>query len=893
MTLAPGTRLGPYEILASIGAGGMGEVYRARDTRLGREVAIKVLGGRHAEDAAMRERFEREARAISALSHPAICTLYDVGEHEGTHFLVMEYLEGETLADRLDRGGLPLDQALKLGTEIAEALAAAHARGIVHRDLKPGNVMLTRGGVKLLDFGLAKLHAASHGITDPAAQETASGPLTEQGTILGTLQYMAPEQLEGKEADARGDIFAFGCLLYEMISGRRAFEGKTQASVMGTILHKEPAPLLSLQPLTPPALDRLVRACLAKDADERWHSSADLAKELAWIRADPQRTAGEASVPQRRLLRVAPWALAAALALVAAVAVFRPSARREGASGVPPDWASGTLTPLTTDPGYQAEPTFSPDGETIAYVSDRDGNFEIYLQQVSGGPAINLTRDRAADIQPAFSPDGRQIAFVSDRSGGGDVFVAGPSLPMVGGDIWLMPALGGAARRIVGPGNFPSWSPDGRAIVYVYGTFRQSRIATVAAEGGAPADLEVKGLPLVRFFYPSYSGDGRWIAFQNGSTVCVVPAGGGEAHQIANGERPAWGPESRSIVFTSRERGKNRTLWQAEFDSGSGRLVGAPRPVTFGRGPDAGAAVSRDGRSIVFAALEQSLNLEELPFDAEAGRPSGTPRPLTQGSNHVAYFDASPDGRAVVFGAERGAVSHLWRVDPPAAPVQLTLDPRFSEGAPRWSPDGGSVAFVRSAGDDQTRPDLWLVAPDGAGPRRLATGVIDMAWVDARTILVQSGVEDLSFVDIASGSRRQVEGLKARTLFAVDPSGEWLAYQTAEGGTVQIAAARLAGGSQPLVVTATSQAFHPSFSPSGRWLYFQPNHKNVYRVPGPAQQWRKARAERVTDFPEAGLYLEDPEISRNGKALFYTRGRTSGNLFLLRLGGAGSTGGKP
>ncbi|MFI5166976.1 MAG: protein kinase [Thermoanaerobaculales bacterium] len=276
-----GSRLGPYEILGLIGAGGMAEVYRARDTRLGRDVAIKVLLGHHAEDPAMRERFEREARAISALSHPSICTLYDVGEHEGTHFLVMEYLEGETLAARLARGPLPLDQALRMGTEIAEALAAAHGHGIVHRDLKPGNVMLTKSGPKLLDFGLAKLHAASHGIVDLAAQDTLSGPLTEQGAILGTLHYMAPEQLEGREADARSDIFAFGCLLHEMISGRRAFAGQTQANVIAAILKGEPAELSASGRSIPPAVDHIVKRCLEKDRADRFQTANDIVFALS------------------------------------------------------------------------------------------------------------------------------------------------------------------------------------------------------------------------------------------------------------------------------------------------------------------------------------------------------------------------------------------------------------------------------------------------------------------------------------------------------------------------------------------------------------------------------------------------------------------------------------
>src|ERR1700675_3485167 len=284
MAIPSGTRLGPYEVLSAIGAGGMGEVYRARDTRLDRTVAIKILPDHLADRADLRERFDREARAIAGLNHPHICTLYDVGHQDGTDYLVMEYLEGETLAQRLAKGPLPLDQVLRYAIEISDALDKAHRKGITHRDLKPGNIMLTKSGTKLLDFGLAKLKQEVAPANVQLSQlPTAGEPLTAQGTIVGTLQYMAPEQLEGKEVDARTDIFAFGAVLYEMATSKRAFEGKTQASVIGAILKDDPPPISSLQPMTPPALDRVVKRCLAKDPDNRWQTARDVELEMKWI----------------------------------------------------------------------------------------------------------------------------------------------------------------------------------------------------------------------------------------------------------------------------------------------------------------------------------------------------------------------------------------------------------------------------------------------------------------------------------------------------------------------------------------------------------------------------------------------------------------------------------
>jgi len=283
MLLSPGARLGPYEILSLAGAGGMGEVYKAKDTRLDRIVAIKVLPGHFVGNTASRQRFEREARAVSSLNHPHICTLHDVGYQDGVDFLVMEYLEGETLAQRLRKGPLPLDQLLKTGIEIASALDAAHRKGIVHRDLKPGNIMLVKAGAKVLDFGVAKVAASVTGVSSLTAAPTVTSPLTAEGAILGTLPYLAPEQLEGKKADARTDLFVFGTVLYEMVTGRKAFEGESQASLIAAILSSEPRPLSELEPMTPPALVRLVRKCLAKDPDARWQTARDLADEMKWI----------------------------------------------------------------------------------------------------------------------------------------------------------------------------------------------------------------------------------------------------------------------------------------------------------------------------------------------------------------------------------------------------------------------------------------------------------------------------------------------------------------------------------------------------------------------------------------------------------------------------------
>jgi tRNA A-37 threonylcarbamoyl transferase component Bud32 len=415
VSLPVGARLGAYEILSRLGAGGMGEVYRARDTRLDRTVAIKILPEHLAQHPDLRQRFEREARALSSLNHSNICALYDVGHQDGTDYLVLEYIEGESLHDRLAEGPLPLDQALRYGSQIADALGRAHRSGIIHRDLKPGNVMLTRAGAKLLDFGLAWVATPIvRGTGDLSDLPTPSEPLTAAGMLLGTIPYMAPEQVEGRDADPRTDIWALGCLLYEMVTGQRAFMATSPASLIGTILRDEPRPMRELATLTPPALQRLVGKCLDKDPEERWQNAHDVAAELRWI-GEPERS----EEPVRAVGRGS-GALSLALAgsvvvLLAAGLVWLLGGRGRG--GRVDGLHVAEAVRFTYETGLFESPTWSPAGKLVAFASNRSGNFEIYVRRVDGGQEVNVTDNPAEDVQPALSPDGRRVAFVSTQSG--------------------------------------------------------------------------------------------------------------------------------------------------------------------------------------------------------------------------------------------------------------------------------------------------------------------------------------------------------------------------------------------------------------------------------------------------------------------------------------------
>ena len=485
-----GQQFGAYQLDELLGAGGMGEVYRARDTRLNRTVAIKVLPHDKVADPDSERRFLQEARAVSALNHPHIVTLHDIVHEAGIDFLVMEYVPGKSLDRLIPAKGLPRIEPLGYAQQMAGALAAAHAAGIVHRDIKPANVIVTpEGDVKILDFGLAKL--VERGLEDPGAEtRTRAASLTEPGVVMGTTAYMSPEQASGRELDHRTDLFSLGVVLYEMLSGRRPFRGASRVETMNATINSAAPPLSQ-----PRELEDILEKALAKDPRDRYQHAGDLGLDLRRFLQRPLE-APHATPGTGRDRRV-PWIVAAVLLLALPVAWW---AGRRAVSM--PETASSeaiSITPLTTNLGYNGEATIAPDSQTIAYVSDRTGRFDIFLRQIGTGADIALTRDQGDNIQPAFSPDGRQIAFVSSRASGSGIFYPGFDNPMTGGDIWVMPALGGIPRRIVKDGNFPSWSRTERRLFF-HGTALvcsklPPRGETCARSGWPPTCQEATTLP--------------------------------------------------------------------------------------------------------------------------------------------------------------------------------------------------------------------------------------------------------------------------------------------------------------------------------------------------------------------------------------------------------------
>jgi Tol biopolymer transport system component len=815
MALTPGTKLGPYEIQSPLGAGGMGEVWKARDTRLERTVAIKVLSSALASSPDLKARFEREAKAISALQNPHICTLYDIGSQDGIDFLVMECLEGETLAERLTRGPLPLEQALKTAIEVADALDKAHRAGIVHRDLKPGNIMLTKAGAKLMDFGLAKpapLGAASSvgGPVTPsaptmslAAPASPASPLTEKGTIVGTLQYMPPEQLEGRDADARSDIFAFGATLYETIAGQRAFRGASQASLIAAIMSAEPAPVSSVQPLATPALERVVRRCLAKDPDERWQTARDLRQELVWIQEGGSPAGAPAVAGARRKLQARmAWAAAGVFAL-AAMVLAALLLRQETPVPRPVRFTisapEGTLYLV-------ARPAISPDGENILLIAG-GGQLQIYLHNLATGATHALAGTEGA-VAAYWSFDSRAFLVLRD------------------GVLVRMDLNGGQPQslQLPFPAEYSSWGPQG--IVSAGGgilrLFQPDGSGLRQLRPPAPKEARALG-------YPSLVSGSQWLmyntlgpnaAFASPSIVHLMTIDGKTDRTLFTADSPAIYGAPGYVLYP-----RASVLMARPFNPKTGELRGDAVPVVEGADPSA-FSVSENG-VLVYRPGSAADDAHLVWFD-RTGKDLGTVGSAADYSNPA----LSPDGSRLAVGIRGSAAQgrDIWVLDlARGTATKLTFD-RTDDCNPVWSPDGSRIAF---SSDRRGTRDLYIMSASGTGDeepllksdsdKNAEDWSRDGRWLAYNAPAPAAGNDIWT---LSLDTRKPQPFLRTRfneDQASFSPDGRWVAYRSFESGRSEVYVqpfAEPASGSRGKWVVSSAGGVEPQWRGDGKELFY-------------------------------------------------------------------------
>lgn len=818
MAITSGTKFGPYEILAPLGAGGMGEVYRARDTRLDRDVAIKVLSGHFVSTPSLKERFEREARTISQLSHPNICRLYDVGSQDGSDYLVMECLEGETLADRLNRAPLTVEEVLRYGAQVADALDKAHQQGVIHRDLKPGNIMLTKAGAKVLDFGLAKQAQATSASASVLTAMTAGKPLTVEGTIVGTYQYMAPEQIEGSEADTRSDIFALGCVLYEMATGKRAFAGKTQASVIASILATEPAPLSRVAPMTPPALERLVRSCMAKEREDRIQSAHDVKLQLDWIaEAGSQAGIPAPVVARRRVSQRLAWAIAA-LAAAAAIAfaigfILRApvAAHPLRVSILPPDQHS--FDPMSI--------ALSPDGTKLAFVATLAGATpQLWVRPLDSTAAQPLAGTDDASF-PFWSPDSRSLGFFAQ------------------GKLRIIDASGGAVQTLADAPQprGAAWGADGTILFTPSPT---SALLRIPAAGGTPSQavgqekadsFALAGSPR----WPAFLPDGRhFIFFRFASDSRGGPRG--------NIHLGALDSQQDTILVATDDRGqyasghlafvRDGNLMTQSFDEKKLKLAGSPVPIAEQvRGNDLGAAafsLSSDGK-LVFAG-GQSTTLDLAWYD-RGGKKGDI---IDSGTFQDAHI--SPDGKRVSAArADAGGHLEIYIYDLVRGTKSQFSFSQSRDDDPVWSPDGNTIVFDSGRNG---KIDLYTRPANGARQEELLyhddLDKYPSSWSSDGKYIAYEGLTNHGHFDLwvmpMFGDRKPSPFLQEKYNIrypVFSPDAKWIAYTSYEAGHGQVYVVAFPKPGGKFLV---GDGIGPVWSRNGKEVLYVDDHSRIASV---------------------------------------------------------------
>lgn len=876
-----GSVISHYKILEKLGEGGMGVVYKAKDTKLDRLVALKFLPDRVQRDESAKARFIQEARSAAGLNHPNICTVHGVEDVDGSLFIVMEYVEGGELGGKIPFA--KTEEAIKIAAQIGEALQEAHAKGIVHRDIKADNIMLTaKGQAKVMDFGLAKLKGALK--------------LTRTSSTVGTLGYMAPEQVQGEEADTRSDVFSFGVLLYEMLTGKLPFRGEHEAAMVYSIVNEDPQDITSLKPDLSPLVVNLINRCLEKDPDDRYQTMQDAVSELRRslkktsrvLRrsrsgsqlpmddpAPADRAEGTNIRPTARSPLFIPFISAvvmiAGLSVVIAM-LLSGSDAQEGLIG-----SNTRIYRFTSMPGLEDNPSWSPDGKFISYETDEKGQTDIIIQPADGGSPVRVLDSEASEVQATWSPDGSLLAFVSSRDHGGyfaPVLGFG-NLNLIldgkGGDIFIVKPFGGEPLKLVSHAFDPAWSPDGKEIVFRSARDAQWDLWKVSSSGGEPtritndADYD---------YQPAWSPDGKWIVY--GSTpggssfgLFAIASLGGPRVQLTEDSSLVSGPEfadhGSTILFSSAQGG-SINLWKMSFVPESGAFAPVHR-FTTGHGDDVNASISRDGEKIAYTAIASGPDVWELTVA------TGSLRKVTSENGIEQQAVPSPDGLQLVLRSDRGGVSAIWIADLKGSFKRL-LSP--GSGFPLWSPNGKQVSYnagsgveVRNVGDLSSTTTISNAAFSSWDPTGTKIALM-------RTDEGRSGVWTYELLTGKQEKIASVEGVASFPAWSAD--GRMIAFNEDVGDIRRLLVVFAAGGTPRVIPTDDAEYSHPAWSPvNNDQVVCVRDHLDLVLV-----SISTGKVTYLKKFEDPAIRLTDyPSWARDGKKVYFDQVRRSGDIFVM------------